>query len=165
MEIRRNGSQPSNKGPADWFTGTVRIDPLFEVREYVVAGDRRIDRVDRDHRCAGSARHAGDTAEIGQPDGRAENRARRAHLDFSGRYRRSLITTRSIETRSLPTLTHCFPRSPAAAGSLIPFAPFVSDYSRLEGKPRRAKKLAAAFMNGPILVCFVTSMKQGQRQG
>ena len=30
MEIKRKGSQPSNKGPADWFTGTVRIDPLFE---------------------------------------------------------------------------------------------------------------------------------------
>ena len=30
MEINRVGSQPSNKGPADWFTGTVRIDPLFQ---------------------------------------------------------------------------------------------------------------------------------------
>jgi quercetin dioxygenase-like cupin family protein len=30
MEIRRVGSRPSNKGPADWFTGTVRIDPLFD---------------------------------------------------------------------------------------------------------------------------------------
>ena len=29
MEITRNGSQPSIKGPADWFTGTVRIDPMF----------------------------------------------------------------------------------------------------------------------------------------
>src|SRR5207245_130623 len=29
MEIKRAGSQPSAKGPADWFTGTVRIDPLF----------------------------------------------------------------------------------------------------------------------------------------
>jgi quercetin dioxygenase-like cupin family protein len=29
MEIKRNGAQPSAKGPADWFTGTVRIDPLF----------------------------------------------------------------------------------------------------------------------------------------
>lgn len=29
MEITRAGSQPSSKGPADWFTGTVRIDPLF----------------------------------------------------------------------------------------------------------------------------------------
>lgn len=33
MDIRRAGSQPSAKGPADWFTGTVRIDPLFPVRE------------------------------------------------------------------------------------------------------------------------------------
>jgi hypothetical protein len=44
MEIKRSGSQPSSKGPSDWFTGTVRIGPLFEAREYVVAGDRRIDR-------------------------------------------------------------------------------------------------------------------------
>ena len=29
MEIRRSGSQPSGKGPEDYFTGTVRIDPLF----------------------------------------------------------------------------------------------------------------------------------------
>jgi quercetin dioxygenase-like cupin family protein len=29
MEITRSGSQPSGKGPAEWFTGTVRIDPLF----------------------------------------------------------------------------------------------------------------------------------------
>ena len=30
MEIKRSGSQPSGKGPADWFTGMVRIDPLFQ---------------------------------------------------------------------------------------------------------------------------------------
>ena len=30
MEIKRIGWQPSEKGPADWFTGTVRIDPLQE---------------------------------------------------------------------------------------------------------------------------------------
>ena len=29
MKITGAGSQPSAKGPADWFTGTVRIDPLF----------------------------------------------------------------------------------------------------------------------------------------
>src|SRR4051794_39440860 len=29
MEITRSGSNPSAKGPADWFMGTVRIDPLF----------------------------------------------------------------------------------------------------------------------------------------
>jgi len=29
MKIARSGSQPSARGPADWFSGTVRIDPLF----------------------------------------------------------------------------------------------------------------------------------------
>jgi len=29
MEIMRAGSRPSAKGPTDWFTGAVRIDPLF----------------------------------------------------------------------------------------------------------------------------------------
>ena len=29
MDIKRSGSQPSEKGPAEWFTGTVRLDPLF----------------------------------------------------------------------------------------------------------------------------------------
>ena len=33
MEIKRIGSQPSAKAPADWFTGTVRIDPLFNAAE------------------------------------------------------------------------------------------------------------------------------------
>jgi quercetin dioxygenase-like cupin family protein len=29
MEIKRAGSQPSTKGNSDWFTGTVRVDPMF----------------------------------------------------------------------------------------------------------------------------------------
>lgn len=29
MEIRRAGSEPSGKGPAEWFTGSVRLDPLI----------------------------------------------------------------------------------------------------------------------------------------
>ena len=29
MEIERAGSRPSGKGPGEWFTGEVRIDPLF----------------------------------------------------------------------------------------------------------------------------------------
>jgi len=33
MQIKRCGSQPSGKGPADYFTGTVRIDPLFDTRD------------------------------------------------------------------------------------------------------------------------------------
>ncbi len=30
MEIKKSGSQPSSQGPADWFTGAVRIDPLIQ---------------------------------------------------------------------------------------------------------------------------------------
>jgi quercetin dioxygenase-like cupin family protein len=30
MEIKRNGSRPSGKGSVDYFTGQVRVDPLFE---------------------------------------------------------------------------------------------------------------------------------------
>lgn len=30
MDIKRNGTQASVQGPSDWFTGTVRIDPLFD---------------------------------------------------------------------------------------------------------------------------------------
>lgn len=33
MEIKRVGTQASAKGPGDWFTGTVRIDPLFQAAE------------------------------------------------------------------------------------------------------------------------------------
>ena len=38
MDIKRNGSRPSGKGPAEWFTGTVRIDPLFDTHEPARAG-------------------------------------------------------------------------------------------------------------------------------
>ena len=34
MDIKRNGSQASSRGPADYFTGTVRIDPLFPANEH-----------------------------------------------------------------------------------------------------------------------------------
>jgi len=30
MKITKLGSQPSGKGSSDWFTGTVRVDPLFQ---------------------------------------------------------------------------------------------------------------------------------------
>lgn len=33
MEITRNGSRPSGVGPAEYFTGRVRVDPLFEAPE------------------------------------------------------------------------------------------------------------------------------------
>jgi quercetin dioxygenase-like cupin family protein len=33
MEIKRSGAQPSRKGPAEYFTGTMRIDPLFDAHD------------------------------------------------------------------------------------------------------------------------------------
>ena len=64
MEIKRAGSQSSKKGLADWFTGAVRIAPLFEAPEYVVPGGARIDR-----KAAGEA--ASDRAITSQPRVRA----------------------------------------------------------------------------------------------
>jgi quercetin dioxygenase-like cupin family protein len=33
VDIKRNGSQPSSRGPAEWVTGNVRIDPLFQLND------------------------------------------------------------------------------------------------------------------------------------
>jgi quercetin dioxygenase-like cupin family protein len=33
VKIQRAGSQPSNKGPAEWFTGAVRVDTPFKAEE------------------------------------------------------------------------------------------------------------------------------------
>jgi quercetin dioxygenase-like cupin family protein len=33
MDIARNGKRPANQGPADFFTGRVRVDPLFSAQE------------------------------------------------------------------------------------------------------------------------------------
>ena len=32
MDIKRAGSQPSTKGPTDWFTGTVRSDDQYQAQ-------------------------------------------------------------------------------------------------------------------------------------
>src|SRR3954469_9919548 len=32
MDVKRSGSQPSARGPAEWFTGTVRIDPIVQAQ-------------------------------------------------------------------------------------------------------------------------------------
>lgn len=38
MNISHSGSQPSRKGPADWFTGDVRIDAPFQATEPAKVG-------------------------------------------------------------------------------------------------------------------------------
>ncbi len=42
MEIKRSGSQPDSEGPADWFTGSVRIEPLFAAAEPARARGARV---------------------------------------------------------------------------------------------------------------------------
>src|SRR5690242_17241550 len=42
MEIKRSGSQPSRQGPADYFTGNVRIEPLFEAHDPARAVGARV---------------------------------------------------------------------------------------------------------------------------
>jgi quercetin dioxygenase-like cupin family protein len=42
MEIKRSGSEASRKGPADWFTGSVRIDPLFQAPEPARVGGAHV---------------------------------------------------------------------------------------------------------------------------
>src|SRR5260370_38705436 len=41
MDIKRNGSPTSGKGPEAWFPGTVRVDPLFEVGDPARLSGRR----------------------------------------------------------------------------------------------------------------------------
>jgi quercetin dioxygenase-like cupin family protein len=42
MDIKRSGSQPSSKGSAEYFTGTVRIDPLFQASAPARAAAARV---------------------------------------------------------------------------------------------------------------------------
>lgn len=42
LTIHRSGSRPSAKGPADWFTGAVRIDPLFQAPDPARTGGAHV---------------------------------------------------------------------------------------------------------------------------
>jgi quercetin dioxygenase-like cupin family protein len=42
IDIKRNGTRPSQKGPEDWFTGAVRIDPLFTAAEPARVGGAQV---------------------------------------------------------------------------------------------------------------------------
>ncbi|HEX8898570.1 MAG TPA: hypothetical protein VF751_07730 [Chthoniobacterales bacterium] len=62
MEIKRSGSQKSAKGPTEWFTGTVRIDPLFQAPEPARVARASVtfaDQGDDAYRDSGSARWEG----------------------------------------------------------------------------------------------------------
>jgi quercetin dioxygenase-like cupin family protein len=42
MDIKRSGSQPSTKGNQDWFSGTVRLDPLFQASSPARVGAAKV---------------------------------------------------------------------------------------------------------------------------
>jgi quercetin dioxygenase-like cupin family protein len=42
MDIKRNGSRPSAKGSPDWFTGSVRVDPLFQAPDPARVGGGQV---------------------------------------------------------------------------------------------------------------------------
>ena len=60
MDIKKSGSQASGKGPAEYFTGSVRIDPLFEAPDQ----HARVVRVSRSS--PAPARH-GTPTRLGRP--------------------------------------------------------------------------------------------------
>jgi len=45
MNIQRNGSQPSTRGPSEYFTGTVRVDPLIQAPARVFGSETLVDRI------------------------------------------------------------------------------------------------------------------------
>lgn len=57
MEIKRAGSQPSARGTTDWFTGTVRIDPLFGAPAPARAAGAAAVRLFRAQWCANREHH------------------------------------------------------------------------------------------------------------
>ena len=76
MEIKRSGSQPSNKGPADWFTGIVRIDPLFQAEAPGRAGGLTCDlRAGSAYRLAYTSARADVDCDLGLRPGAAGWRA------------------------------------------------------------------------------------------
>ncbi len=55
MEIKRVGTQASAKGPSDWFTGNVRIDPLFQAPEPAPSAQTDLQGVARGPRLQGAS--------------------------------------------------------------------------------------------------------------
>ena len=71
MEIKRSGSQPSGKGPAEYFTGTVRIDPLFQAPD-PAASSARASRSSRAPGRPGTRTRSGQTLIVTAGSGRAQ---------------------------------------------------------------------------------------------
>lgn len=84
MEIKRNGSRPSTKGSADYFTGTVRVDPLFGPPEPARAGGSSV-TFEPGARTAWHAHPLGQTLIVTAGCGRVQARGRAGRGDPAGR--------------------------------------------------------------------------------
>src|SRR6184192_4318842 len=71
MEIKKAGSQPSAKGPSDWFTGTVRIDPLFQAPDPALVQSASV-TFEPDARTAWHTHPLGQTLIVTAGSGRAQ---------------------------------------------------------------------------------------------
>ncbi|UZR96822.1 (R)-mandelonitrile lyase [Chondrinema litorale] len=61
MEITRNGQIPSMKGPEDWFSGSVRLDPLYQNKEDITKGSGALVTFEAGARTAWHTHPAGQT--------------------------------------------------------------------------------------------------------
>jgi quercetin dioxygenase-like cupin family protein len=77
MEIKRNGSRPSTKGSAEYFTGTVRVDPPFGPPEPARAGGSSV-TFEPGARTAWHAHPLGQTLIVTAGCGRSSARASRS---------------------------------------------------------------------------------------
>lgn len=72
MEITKNNKLPSRKGPEDWFTGSVRIDPLFGNKENITKGAEALVTFEPGARTAWHTHPAGQTLIVQSGLGRAQ---------------------------------------------------------------------------------------------
>ncbi len=78
MDIQRCGTQPSVKGPADWFTGSVRIDPLFQAPDPALVSGATV-TFEPGARTAWHTHPLGQTLIVTAGCGRAQARADRSN--------------------------------------------------------------------------------------
>ena len=103
MEIKRDGTQPSSKGPAEWFTGSVRIDRLFQANRPGMRGSGASVTFEPGARTAWHTHPLGQTLIVtagSEPSGRAAQSRRSIPATWSGS-RRARTTERAAPTTAM----------------------------------------------------------------
>ena len=101
MEIKRVGSQPSSRGSADYFTGAVRLDPLFQAPDpALVSGGNVTFEPGAPHRLAYAS------IVMGLWPGHAQSCCLPRQVPFVERYLRAKAAPRHIWNRMENALAH-----------------------------------------------------------